>query len=253
MALVDTAIVPVAGGQRLTNYEQARMALAACAKVDEAAVIKDKAAKLAAYARMRDDDEMSVWVSEIHLRACQRIGELSRELDRSTGGKNPKATLPSGGKSKAKALADAGVSTTSAQRYEELAGGREANAQAAALAATEIFFAKSRDEKTPATMKDLKRAVFQAVDDAVGGPPPARQKRAKPSQPTQLYRDWAQLSHYVGGITQVTNLDFVKLAEQSRSGLLLERDIEAAEIATERLALWLVALKKCAKTHGEGK
>ena len=65
----------------LVRYEQARAALAECARIDEASDIRDKAAALAAYARQRDDRDLEVWVREIQLRACVRIGELSRELD----------------------------------------------------------------------------------------------------------------------------------------------------------------------------
>jgi hypothetical protein len=65
----------------LVRYEQARTALAECARIDEASEIRDKAAALAAYARQRDDRDLEVWVREIHLRACVRIGVLSRDLD----------------------------------------------------------------------------------------------------------------------------------------------------------------------------
>ncbi|MGH8226984.1 MAG: hypothetical protein ACREU3_03600 [Steroidobacteraceae bacterium] len=54
--------------------------------------------------------------SEIRARAWIRIGELSRELDASKGGKNPSATLPTGGKSKAAALKAASLSTSAAHR-----------------------------------------------------------------------------------------------------------------------------------------
>ena len=65
----------------LARYDQARTALAECARIDEASEIRDKAAALAAYARQRDDRDLEVWVREIHLRACVRIGVLSRDLD----------------------------------------------------------------------------------------------------------------------------------------------------------------------------
>jgi hypothetical protein len=116
----------------LVRYEAARTALAECARVDEAAELRDKAAAMALYARQRDDKELAVWVSEIHLRACVRIGELSRELESAQGRRDPETgrLVPASGK-KAEALADAGISTSTANRYEELAGGREEQAQAA--------------------------------------------------------------------------------------------------------------------------
>jgi hypothetical protein len=65
----------------LVRYEQARVALAECARVDEAKDILDRAAALAAYARQRDDRELEVWVQEIKLRAAVRIGELAMEIE----------------------------------------------------------------------------------------------------------------------------------------------------------------------------
>ncbi len=136
----------------LVRYEQARTALAECARIDEASEIRDKAAALAAYARQRDDRDLEVWVREIHLRACVRIGELSRDLDQAQTIRNAEGAivrLPSGGKSKARALAEAGIATSTAQRYEELAGGREADAQLAGRAAMEAYFSRSRAEGEP--------------------------------------------------------------------------------------------------------
>ena len=57
----------------LIRYDAARMALAECAQIDDAADIRDKAAALAAYTRQRDDKDMECWIREIHLRACVRI------------------------------------------------------------------------------------------------------------------------------------------------------------------------------------
>ena len=89
-------------------------------RVDDAKAIKDKAAALEAYARQRKDVEMAAWVSEIKLRAVVRIGELSAELEKAQahGGK---ICLPSAGKSKAEALAAAGISTSAAARCELIA------------------------------------------------------------------------------------------------------------------------------------
>jgi hypothetical protein len=56
---------------------------------------------------------------QLRLRAGIKAGEISRELDAGKGGRNPKATLPTDGKSKA--LAAAGISTSTANRLEELA------------------------------------------------------------------------------------------------------------------------------------
>jgi len=72
-----------------------------------------------------------VFHAEIRLGASIRIGELSRELEKAEahGGK---IRLPADGKSKDETLAAAGISTTTAHRYEQLTGGREAHAQSVA-------------------------------------------------------------------------------------------------------------------------
>ncbi|MDT8265142.1 hypothetical protein RQ832_17960, partial [Roseomonas sp. DSM 102946] len=182
----------------LVRYEQARTALAECARIDEASEIRDKAAALAAYARQRDDRDLEVWVREIHLRACVRIGELSRELERAEpGGAGGGSKFPAVGTSKAQALADAGISTSTAHRYEELAGGREEQAQAAGRAAMEAYFAQSRAEGAPPTMAGLRGAVRDAVQ-ATLGPLPTRTKRPAPpaDQPkvAPIGADWADFT-----------------------------------------------------------
>lgn len=115
-----------ASQMQLTQYEAARQALAECVRVDEAKGIMDKAAALAAYARQRDDKELEAWVAEIKCRAVVRIGALSRELDSAQGQRTDKLLPASGKKSKAQVLADNKITTSAAQRYEELAEAEEA-------------------------------------------------------------------------------------------------------------------------------
>ena len=165
----------------LVRYEEMRLAVERCARIDEAAEIKDKAAALQAYARQRDDVDLEIWTSEIRLRASVRIGELVRELDKSAGGSNPAATLPAGGKSKQKTIAEAGLSRTQAYRYQELAGPREANLQSAGKAAAEKYFAEARATKTPATEAGLRSAVTEAVHAALGPQEIARRAAAERS------------------------------------------------------------------------
>jgi hypothetical protein len=77
------------------------------------------------YAKRRNDPELERWMSEIRLRAIAQIGEISRELEKSKGGANPQATLPNAGKSKEAQLASARTSTSTANRYEQLAASEE--------------------------------------------------------------------------------------------------------------------------------
>jgi hypothetical protein len=92
---------------------------------------------MAAYARQRDERDLAVWVSEIQLRAAVRIGELSRELETAQGARTDKTSSTHVDEvTKAKVLADAGITVPTANRYEHLAGRRDAQAQASATKAS---------------------------------------------------------------------------------------------------------------------
>jgi hypothetical protein len=106
----------------LVLYDKMRLAIKQCAAVDEAAGIRDTAIRIQAYAKIRDDFESQQRFAEIRLRACQRIGEISRDLEKAQYNKGHGTVVPSDGKYKAEVLAEAGISTSTAQRYEELAG-----------------------------------------------------------------------------------------------------------------------------------
>jgi hypothetical protein len=70
----------------------------------------------------------AVWTQEIRLRASVRIGELVRELDTV---ERARTDLDDSdvGQSKTKAIENAGLNVRTAQRYQELAGPREQQAQ----------------------------------------------------------------------------------------------------------------------------
>lgn len=169
--------------QQLAQYDRMRTAVAQCARVDEAAVIRDKAAALAAYARQRDDNELDVWMSEIKLRACTRIGELSRGLEKAGARGRGPVSLPSRGKRKADILADAGISTSSAQRYEEIAGGPTEQGQRTAGAAAEAYFAKAKAENKPGSLEGLRGAIRGAMTEAFG---PRQRSRLARNQASQI-------------------------------------------------------------------
>jgi N6-adenosine-specific RNA methylase IME4 len=108
----------------LTRYEAARRALAEAHRVDEVTVIKDKAEALRLYARQRADNALETMAAEIKLRAIRRIGELSRELEKAEGfkGNQHAEVVPTSGKNlKSQLLRDAGLSTSTAHRCEQIA------------------------------------------------------------------------------------------------------------------------------------
>jgi len=71
--------------------------------------IKDKMAQLENYARIRDNPEAERQFAEIRLRACVRIGEISRELEKAKPNKGHGAGVPSDGKTKEQALTASGI------------------------------------------------------------------------------------------------------------------------------------------------
>jgi hypothetical protein len=71
-----------------------------------------------------------------------RIDEISRELEKTQGART-ELHPNDGQKSKAEQLASAGISTSTANRYEELTGGKEKQAQAIAMAGCGILFCQS--------------------------------------------------------------------------------------------------------------
>src|SRR5262249_50615416 len=77
---------------------------------------------LQAYARQRNDIDMEIWTSEIKLRAHVRIGELTSELETYNGSRTDLSPLSSGEKRlKTTVLRDAGISTVTAHRCEQIA------------------------------------------------------------------------------------------------------------------------------------
>lgn len=57
----------------------------------------------------------------IKLRAAERIGQLSRELEKAKYDKGHGTVVPRGGNYKGEQLKAAGISTSAANRYEDLA------------------------------------------------------------------------------------------------------------------------------------
>lgn len=126
----------------LIKYDQARLALAECRNVDEVKDIRDKSEAMRLYAKQANDTELEQWAAEIKLRAQRAIGEISAALEKQKGGFG---ILPPGGKYKTEALAEAGISTSTAHRYEQLAAIPEP--------AVEAYIARSKEAGKPVSAK----------------------------------------------------------------------------------------------------
>jgi hypothetical protein len=89
-----------------------------------------KQERLEAYARIRDDVEAQRQFAEIKLRACVKIGELSRDLPHGKPGPKPNKLSDTDVAQfdKEDVLERVGIGMRTAERYEELAGGREEQA-----------------------------------------------------------------------------------------------------------------------------
>ena len=147
---------------QLVKYEAACQALAEAHDVDEVKPIMDKAAALQLYGKQANDPRLESMAAEIKLRAYRRIGEISAALDKSGGGANPQATLPTGGTSKADALKDAGISRSTANRCEQVAKIPEAEFEA--------YCAQKKDQGKPVQTKEVANTVARkaARDEKVG-------------------------------------------------------------------------------------
>jgi hypothetical protein len=154
---------------QLVRYEEMRARLAECARVDEVEMIKRDADKLHAYAKLAQDADVERWTAEIRLRARIRIGQLSAGMETAQGARTE---LPDSdvAKSKTQKLEEAGINIRTAERYEELAGGKDEAAQQVAAATAETYFAKQSEAGEPATMDGLRGAIRDALVETLGEP-----------------------------------------------------------------------------------
>jgi hypothetical protein len=227
----------------LAQYDAMRLQVQHCARVDEAATLRNKADKLRAYAKQAKDHELQRWMSEISLRATIRLGQLSGELQGASGsppGKRGGKALPSGGQTKAEALADAGVSHAVAQRAEALAGVRNdlddesgvaVEALGVALETAEIYFQQCRQAETTPNHRQLNGIIQATLDDRFGKPArPGR--KAKRSAFTNAFIDWT------AAVGVLATLD-VELPELASHELCSSSDLDHAEKALARLQEWV--------------
>jgi len=212
----------------LAIYDQARRALATCRNVDEIKDIRDKSEAMRLYAKQAQDTELEQWAAEIKLRAQRAIGEISVALEKQ---KN-QAALPTGGKSKSEALADAGISTSTANRYEKLAAIPEP--------VIEEIIAKSKEIGKPVSAKAVMAQVAPKASPTSAAPAPAASPEA-PRAPSTMAQVLEQ--QHVSGATSVDASDvgddahdepdpFEQLVEMNKA---LEQ--EKLALASEILAL----------------
>ena len=88
---------------------------------EQAEFIRGHAQLCEKIAQAKGDNEAAVWFREFQLKAVIFLGKWSRELEKAQGARTE--LVPNDGKkSKAELLSEVGLSTSTAQRYEELVG-----------------------------------------------------------------------------------------------------------------------------------
>jgi hypothetical protein len=228
----------------LAKYDAMRLQVAQCARVDEAAELRNKADKLRAYAKQKKDHELHRWMGEIFCRATLRYGELSKAEKKATPGRkntsHQRDILPG----KRKAIEASGLSKSAAHRAEALAGARgdlddEAGVEALgiALETAEIYFQQCRASNTTPNQRQLSGIVDRALADRFGKPARAPRKR-KRSDLTNAFIDWT------AAVTVLATLeaDLVALADHALCSP--SRDLEHAEKAMLRLQQWIELMEE---------
>jgi N6-adenosine-specific RNA methylase IME4 len=160
----------------LVRYEKARQALLDAKTVDEVKQIRDKAEALRLYAIQAHDIELESWASAIKLRAQRRIGEISSKLEK-VQPIHGKMRIPTSGKPKSQTLKDAGLSTSTAQRCEEIASVPEAEFEKYIKAKTEKKQSVSAKEVVRMVCKKTKRKKKVAALQEKNKPLPGGTKR----------------------------------------------------------------------------
>lgn len=119
------ATLNVKGAKLPDTYENARNALVTCERLDECKDWSDKAAALASYARMADDDELHKMAVRIKSRAIRRAGELLKQIEPATGKNNQYAKVKGEGDqpfhSRQTAASEAGLSSHQAKQAVRVA------------------------------------------------------------------------------------------------------------------------------------
>jgi hypothetical protein len=106
------ATFSIANARLPQAYENAKIALADCASIDECQTWADQAEALAAYAKMAEDDVLRKTCDRIQARAIRRMGELLKQIDPARGAnQNIVGDTPHKVLTRKQAAKDAGLST----------------------------------------------------------------------------------------------------------------------------------------------
>lgn len=159
----------------LVRYEQARVALAECHRVDEVKDIRDKAEAMAAYARQAKDQELILWATEIKVRAERRAGEMLTSMDKNKGGDARKYTPSHDATGVVEekgppTLAELGIHRNESSRWQSLASMSEEHFETAVATAkdtagqvTTAFMLREAEKHKPS--KRMSKVAEQRLQD----------------------------------------------------------------------------------------
>lgn len=226
----------------LVRYEAMRREVAECARIDEAAQLRDKAAALRLYAKQSKDRALQRWVAEIQLRATIKLGELSRKLATTQGTRTDKGLVSANGyKSKLDTLAEAGISQPVASRAEALTGradlddesGLAVEALGVALKTADVYFDECRKADVVPNHKQLNGIITQTLDDTFGAPDKPRPRKKRDA----VTNAWIDLIAAIQTIARL-DADLTEVAERLPEALR-EATLLEALAALPRLQRWI--------------
>jgi len=163
---------------QLVRYEQARVALSECHRVDEVKDIRDKAEAMAAYARQAKDQELILWATEIKVRAERRAGEMLSQMPKAQGerfnGRDIDGSFRRSHDETAKTLADIGVTKVQSSRWQSLASMSDEHFETAVATAkdtagqvTTAFMLREAEKHRPSKrMTEVAKKRLQDMDSA---------------------------------------------------------------------------------------
>lgn len=200
------------------TYEQAKAALANCARIDECKDWADKAAALASYAKQADDDEMMKMAVRVRDRAIRRAGELLKQVEPKKGANQNISTAAD---TKVLTRKEAGEQAGMSKR-QQVTAVRVANVP-------EADFERQVESRNPPTVSKLaeqgkKAAPRPAID--LKGRDPAEFNRAM-----HYVGEWESVARTLTGLGHDAALPILNPSEAAR----LRAAIASIDAITDRI------------------
>jgi hypothetical protein len=162
LALYETATLSV-----MEWHELVLQLVGKCETPEQAQRLHEQFELAEIVARVSNDDALETNFREGKLRLKIFLGLWSRGLEKAPGTRTELIRSDADRlETKKDQLKSAGISQDKAERYEQLLGPKDKQAEGIAAEATELYLAKQREQKSPGTMKGLLKAVQASVDAA---------------------------------------------------------------------------------------